>query len=210
MKPPDDPRPSLGPRLHEPPNGPPKIPVLPWHPQTICDENPIKRAPVLDGQRRVQLAPPVALDLDPGNDGPRRREGRLGIGDDVLPERLHDDVRGIVGHDDVAGAEQRGHDGREGGAGTELDGGEAGDGKVAAGRDVHGDLLRGRGGELTGRAQAEGAGLDELSQQQRRVPEEVAEQAAVLVACWVCQGDVQRLGQMWGGVHEALVGGAMF
>lgn len=131
----------------------------------------------------------MALNLDGGGGG-GGRQLRAGVAGGVGGEVGDDDGRGVVGQDDAGGAEEGGEQRGQGGARAELQDGAAGDaegGQRWAEGTRHAALLR---------AEAEGAGFDELGQQERGVPEVVAEELAVLVAYGVCQADVQGLGQM--------------
>lgn len=178
----DDPAPRLGGVLQKPFDGLEQVPVLPRHPQAVADEDPVKDTAVPLGQGRGQLTPGVALDLDGGGEagGGGGRELGAGVAHGVGAE-VGDDGRGrVVGQDDAGGAEQGGQQGGQGGAGAQLQDREAGDVEGGEWRAVGA-----RDAALVG-AQAEGAGLDKLGQQQRGVPEVVAEEAAVVVAARVC------------------------
>lgn len=163
--------------------------MLPRHPQTVAHKHPIEGAAALVRERGGQLAPRVALDLD-GADGSGGRQLRTGVARGVGGEVGDDDWRGVVGQNDAGGAEEGGEQRGQGGPCAELQYGAALD--VECGQ-------RGPEGALDAallRVQAEGAGFDELGQQERGVPEVMAKELAVVIAYRVCQADVQGLGQM--------------
>lgn len=164
--------------------------MLPRHPQAVTHEDPVEGAVVQLGEGRGgQVAPRVAADLD-GGDGARGRELGAGVARGVVGEVGDDGGRGVVGQEDAGGAEEGGQQGGQGGACAELDDGAVADaegGQRGPEGALHAALLR---------AKAQGAGFHELGQQERGVPEVVAEETAVLVAGRVCQADVEGLREM--------------
>jgi hypothetical protein len=131
----------------------------------------------------------VALDLD-GGDGPGGRQLGAGVARGVGGEVGDDDGCGVVCQDNAVCAEEGGQQRGQGGPRAELEDGAAFDAEGGQ---------RGAQGALDAallRAEAEGAGFDELGQQEGGVPEVMAKELAVVVAYRVCQADVQGPGQI--------------
>lgn len=125
----------------------------------------------------------MALGLDGGHHLPGAQGRHLGphVPRDVGAQVGDDGRRRVVGDDGAAGAQEGREEGREGRARAELQGGEAGDVEVAR-RGAEGPLLLRALAAAGLQAQAQGVGLDELGQEEGRVPQVVAKEAAVLVA----------------------------
>lgn len=148
----DDPAPRRGALGEEPLDGAEQVVVLRGHPEAVARQHAVEGATVVVvvvrrcGGRR-EVAPRVARDLDVRRGGVARGEGRElrpDVPGDVRAEVGEHGRGGIVGDDDAARAQQGGQQRGEGGAGTQLDGGEVRDVEVRQGR-AEGALERGRG-----------------------------------------------------------------
>lgn len=180
--------------------------MLPGHPQTVCHEEAV--GCVLVGGERKD-APFVALD------GYVRRHGEnnaaaagvvigqgcefgLDVASDIVTQRLQDRRRGIVRHSNALCAKQTGHDARQGRSRAQLHGAQASRIKAQS-------LAQSKPRVFFAFVSLQGIPLDKLRQQQRRVPQVVAEQAAVRLALGLGELNQQRLGQFWRGVDEGVL-----
>lgn len=191
---PDDPAPRPPARREEPVDRPQQVVVLPRHPEAVARQDPVEGAAVPPGKRRGQVAPRVARDLDgrgaPG--GPRRRGPGPQVPARVLAEVGDHRGRGVVGDDDAPRAEEGREQRGKGGAGAKLEDGEVGDVEILEGRAQGGvdeGVRRCRGGE-SGRLGGEGAGLEELGEEEGGVPQEVAEEFYLVVTLGVGESEM--------------------
>lgn len=142
----------------------------------------------------------MALDEDGGCDeGGFAYGGEVGldVAGDVFAERLHDGRGGIVRHDDARGAKQASHDARQRRAGSQFK-------RVQAPR-IKTDVSPKTPILLLLLIVVQGVPLNELCQQQRRIPQVMAKQTPVSLALWVSEFYEERLGKFWRGVEEGVL-----
>lgn len=188
--------------------------MLPGHPETIAAQDTVKGVVAVivvvvivdgGGGRRGKLAPCVAVYLDDVGDLAMGRQGWLQIARGIGTQIGNDSRGGIVGQHHSLGAEKAGQQGRERGAGAELDGGQACDIKDGqVGRAAGGCQGRRLWLWLLVLGVEDSAGLDEFGQQEGGIPQVVAKQLAHVLAFGVGQADLQWLREVWGSIDEPM------